>query len=246
MTSVAALHRSIVEQLRAAGRRSGYRADADEKDPRYRSYGARAADKAGVVREHRAAIKALGPDEKLDLANRLIESGYGEQQDVALSVLEQLDLGPTDMDMIDGFVRRLHGWSKIDAYAGTILKHLLERHPEAVIAKVREWNRDPDLWLRRASVVVFTRKVAASGRFNDVALELCDTLARDDEDMVRKGVGWALKDLMRSDKPRIVAYVKELRAAGVSSVITNYAIRELKGAERRDVLAVKPGRRGDD
>ena len=100
----------------------------------------------------------------------------------------------------------------------------------------RDWNGDDDLWLRRASVVLFTRKVAQSGLYTEVALELCDRLKHDAEDMVRKGVGWCLKDVMRADKRRVIEYVKRLRREGVSSVITLYAIRDLKGAERQSVL----------
>ena len=91
--------------------------------------------------------------------------------------------------------------------------------------------------MRRASVVLFTRKVARSGKYNDVALAHCDNLKHDPEDMVRKGVGWSLKDLMRSDKKRVLDYVVSLRQQGVSSVITLYALRDIKGAERGTILA---------
>ena len=73
-----------------------------------------------------------------------------------------------------------------------------------------------------------------------MALELCNNLLWDNEDLVRKGVGWALKDNMRFDKKRVVEYVKDLRRKGVSSTITLYAIRDLKGEERREVLRITP------
>lgn len=53
---------------------------------------------------------------------------------------------------------------------------------------------------------------------------------------MQKGVGWSLKDLMRSDKERILDYVIDLRARGVSSVITLYAIKDIKGDERAEIL----------
>jgi len=56
---------------------------------------------------------------------------------------------------------------------------------------------------------------------------------------VQKGVGWSLKDMMRSDKERIVDYVIDLRTRGVSSVITLYAIKDIKGDERAEILARK-------
>ena len=237
-------YRSIVGALEDAGRASGYTADADEPDPRYRAYGARAAAKQLVIKAHRRDIAALGDEDRLELARRLIESEWGEQQEVGLFTLDSMagsfDAG--DLPVIDGLVRHLHGWSKIDTAAGGILRSLLLRLPDDMVAMARRWNADSDMWMRRASVVIFTRKVGESGRFTDVALELCDNLVWDREDLVRKGVGWTLKDVMRSDKPRVVEYVKGLRRAGVASVITSYAVRDLPPDERKAVLAVKADR----
>lgn len=70
-------------------------------------------------------------------------------------------------------------------------------------------------------------------------LSLCDSLINDQEDLVQKGVGWALKDAMRGAKKPILSYVKNLRQKRVSSTITLYAIRDLKGTDRQQVLDVK-------
>jgi hypothetical protein len=51
-----------------------------------------------------------------------------------------------------------------------------------------------------------------------------------------KGVGWALRDVMRGDRKKVLKYVKELRRNGVSTVITVYAKRDLRGEERSAVL----------
>jgi 3-methyladenine DNA glycosylase AlkD len=113
-------------------------------------------------------------------------------------------------------------------------------YPKEVLKILRRWNTAESLWKRRASVVAFTRRVGASGKFTDEALSLCDNLVWDMEDYVRKGVGWALKDLMRGDKEKVLKYVKELRRKGVSAVITLYAIRDLEGKERKEVLNINP------
>jgi len=105
---------------------------------------------------------------------------------------------------------------------------------------LRKWNSSKSLWKRRASVVTFTRKIGISGDFTDEALELCDNLIWEKEDYVRKGVGWALKDNMRGAKKKVLEYVKSLRRQGISSVITLYAIRDLKGKEREEVFNIKP------
>jgi 3-methyladenine DNA glycosylase AlkD len=234
----ASLRKRMVADLVSAGRGSPYAADANEPDPRYRGYGVRAAAMRDIHAKYKAEIRNLGEQQKLALATALVESGYGEQKGVALRILEQMPayFTPDRFDVLDGLMRGLHGWSKIDGFTGSLLRDVLERHPNELLTLVRRWNKDPDLWMRRASVVLFTRKVARTGKFTDVALSHCDNLKHDREDMVRKGVGWSLKDIMRADKKRVLEYVVSLRNQGVSSVITLYALRDIKGAERARIL----------
>jgi 3-methyladenine DNA glycosylase AlkD len=234
----ASLHNRIVNDLVTASQGSPYAADANEPDPRYLGYGVRAVPMKAIIAKYKAEIRALDQPDKLELATALIRSGYGEQKGVALHVLQQVSsyFTPNRFNELEALVRGLHGWSKIDAITGTVLKDVLERHPKELTKLVGRWNADNDLWMRRASVVLFTRKVARSGKFNDVALRHCDNLKHDVEDMVRKGVGWSLKDLMRSDKKRVLAYVLSLRKQGISSLITLYALRDIKGVERARIL----------
>ncbi len=72
-------------------------------------------------------------------------------------------------------------------------------------------------------------------------MELCNNLIWQKEDLVKKAVGWALKDnMLGENKKKVLDYVKELRRKGVSSVITLYAIQNLKLNEREEVLKIKP------
>ncbi len=237
--SVSTLYDAIVADLVTAGQHSPYPADANEPDPRYQSYGVRMPQVKQVIRTYKPAVRALTPPQKHTLANRLITSEVGEQQTVALAILQPLAayFSADKLDELDALVRCLHGWSKIDAYTGSLLRDVLLNHPAAMLALVKKWNTDSDLWLRRASVVLFTRKIARTGTFNDTALALCHNLRHDSELLVQKGVGWSLKDMMHSDRPRIISYVRQLRREGVSSVITLYALKDIKGAERAEILA---------
>ncbi len=238
MDETTALYNSIVADIETAGCNSHYQADANESDPRYKSYGVRAAGRKQIIRTHKDAVRNLQFNQQLALAEKFLYSEYGEQQSFALFILEPFAsyFSPDKFDQLNKYIRYLHGWSKIDSYTGTLLRDVLFQYPDQFIDLVRSWNQDEDIWLRRASVVLFTRKVAESGEFNDVALELCENLVFDQELLVQKGVGWSLKDLMRSDKARIVDYVIDLRSRGVSSVITLHAIKDLKGDERRAIL----------
>lgn len=241
MTQLTTLHNLIVNDLQTAGKSSPYSADANEPDPCYRSYGVRAQGKKEIFATYRQSIRGLPVDQQIELATRLIHSKFGEQQSIGLLILEKFPhyFSPARFQELDVLVRSLHGWSKVDAFTGSLLRDILFQHPQEFLELVRTWNRSSDMWLRRTSVVLFTRKVAKSGQFTDFALEMCNTLLDAEEELVRKGVGWALKDLMRADRVRIKEYVHQLREQGVSSTITLYAIRDLKGQERADFFAAE-------
>ena len=71
MTQTAKLYDAIVDGLIKLGSVSPYKADANEPDSRYKSYGVRAAGKKQVIKTHRAVIRKLDFDDKLALARRL-------------------------------------------------------------------------------------------------------------------------------------------------------------------------------
>ncbi len=239
MNDVELVYAQLVTALEKAGENSPYTADANEPDPRYKAYGVRSPEKKSIFKTHRPSIRQLDQAEQIRLAERLIKSGYGEQQTLGLFTLQPLahTFTPDKLNQIDELVRCLHGGSKVDEFAGTLLRDILFQHPEPLQELVKTWNDDPDIWLRRMSVVLFTRKVAKSGQFTNFALDMCQNLMHAPEDLVQKGVGWALKDLMRADKKRILDLVYQLRKQGVSSTITLYEIRDLKGEERAEFFA---------
>ena len=216
-----------------------------DKNPDYTSYGLRAAETHAVIRSFRDSLKGLGLDARLYLAEEFFESGISEQASVGnhLLAISTECLGPEHFTYLDRCVGQFHGWGSTDGFCVYVLQPLLPRHRDALLRLLTKWNHSDNLWKRRASVVAFTRKAGASGEYVDDVLRLCENLIWDEEDLVQKGVGWALKDNMRGSKGKVVAYVKDLRARGVPSTITLYAIRDLKGQEREEVLAIR-GKRG--
>lgn len=232
------LKAAIASELSALGNETPYVADANEPDPRYLGYGVRAPEMKRFLVSLKPKFAVLDPEQKIELATRLIASGYGEQKSVAIALLEMVPehFTPECFDQLEDLVSGLHGWSKIDGVTKLFLPSILRRHEKETIELLSQWNTDHDRWLRRASVVLFTRKVAKSGSFKDVALRFCNALIHDDEHLVQTGVGWCLRDLMRWHKEEILPYVVDLRRKGITSKITLYALRDIKGKERQAIL----------
>ena len=239
--NVEEIYQSILQELESYALNSAYKKDADERDPKYKSYGVRMPQVQAIIKNHRKEILQLSNEARLELAKRLILSEIGEQQTIAFFVLESMAdyFTPDKFPLLDEFISHMFGWGKIDAFCGGFLQKVLKKYPEEVIALVTKWNASNNIWEKRASVVLFTRKIAESGKYNDIALSLCANLVHDKHDLVRKGVGWALKDMMRSDKKRITDYIKDLRKQKISSVITLYAMKDLSPEERKAILNQK-------
>jgi 3-methyladenine DNA glycosylase AlkD len=208
------------------------------KHDQYLSYGLKTAVFRQILKEFRPGFLALTLPERLDLAAKLLGEHVGELGHtgiyiVALSVEE---LEPTHFNFLDRLANDFLDWSHVDHFCIEVLKPLLWKYREEVLDFLQNWNRSPNRFKRRASVVAFARKVGASGEFTEDVLRLCEALVRDEEDIVRKGVGWALKDNLRSAPDRVLPYIGDLRRRGVSSIIVLYAVRDLKGAEREAFL----------
>jgi 3-methyladenine DNA glycosylase AlkD len=206
------------------------------------SYGFSRSDYVEVYEKFNPLFYDLSLEERITLARKLVRSENSTVTHIGIHLLRisRQELTQAHFKFFDECLDNVTEWGNTDLFCGAVLQPTLERMPEHVTKLLRKWNQSENKWKRRASVVTFTRNTAKKGKFIDVALDLCNNLIWDREDLVRKGVGWALKDNMRFDKKRVLEYVKSLRRKGVSSTITLYAIRDLKEEERREVLKIKP------
>lgn len=207
----------------------------------YRSYGLRAPLFWEIMKRFRPRVLSLPPADRLRMAEELLTQHVGELGHAGIHILTLgvSDLSPDNFATLDRQIDHFRGWSHVDHFCGDVMQPLLWRYPQESIDLHRAWAAAENKWRRRASLVTFTRKVGESGQFTDQVLTLCDKLIWDPEDLVQKGVGWALKDNMRGSRDKVLEYVKTLRRMGVPSTITLYAIRDLKGEERQAVLAIK-------
>ena len=108
----------IASELAELGKDTPYVADANEPDPRYLGYGVRAPAMRTYLAGLKPALASLPIESKVDLAQKLIQSGYGEQKNVALFLLEDASnyFAPNNFDLLEAIFLGLHGWSKIDGF----------------------------------------------------------------------------------------------------------------------------------
>lgn len=210
----------------------------------YNSYGLKAPVLDRIHRLHKTVLRELSCEDTRSLATRFYASHKEEEVltgNYILALHTDCLALPEQNTYLNQISDKLMSWSTTDDFTGTIIQPLLLQQPAATLKLLRKWNISSNIWQQRTSVVAFTRKIGESGNFTSEALEFCQNLIASSEDLVQKAVGWALKDVMRGDKQRVLEYVKKLRKNGAPATITLYAIRDLKDKERAEVLSISKG-----
>ena len=211
------------------------------KHDQYICYGLKTPVFHRLMKEYSSRFLELSLQQRLELAAKLLSRHIGELGHAGIYVLEisAKQLQPEHFQILDAIGEDFRSWSHVDVLCTKVTPTVLFNYPEQMLGFLDKWNKSPNRFKRRASVVTFIQDVAKSGKFLDDALRLCENLIWDEEDIVRKGVGWTLKINMRYSHDRVLEYVKGLRRRGVSSTISLYAIENLKPEQRKEVLAIK-------
>ena len=194
-----------------------------------------------MMKDFKPRFIELSLCEQLELAAKLLDTHIGELGHAGIYVFSLISeqLQPKHFPILDAAVDNFKSWSHVDVFCTQVTPDILFNYPKQTLKLLEKWNRSSNRFKRRASVVTFIQDVAKSGKFLDDALRLCENLVFDEEDIVRKGVGWTLKINMRYSQKRVLDYVKELRKRGVPSTITLYAIENLPPEIRKEVLTIK-------
>jgi 3-methyladenine DNA glycosylase AlkD len=136
---------------------------------------------------------------------------------------------------------RMGHWGDVDAFAA--LAGPAWRAGQISDARVHRWARSPNRWWRRAALVctVFLNRRSVGGT-GDTArtLAVAELLASDRDDMVVKGMSWALRELIPVDRQAVERFIRrhdEVLAARVKREVRNKLTTGLKNPRARGKAA---------
>jgi 3-methyladenine DNA glycosylase AlkD len=174
----------------------------------------------------------------LDQVDVLLDSDVHEHRFVGLLIL--VAQYPKSQQPVADFylaaVRRgrVNNWDLVDCSAEFILGEFLYERP-----------RDP-LFELAASSSIWERRVAMLSTFGFIkhgdastALEIATLLAPDSEDLIRKAVGWMLREVgKRVDPALLITYLDE-HAAQLSRTSLSYASEHLTSEQREHYRSLR-------
>ncbi len=149
-----------------------------------------------------------------------------------LLVTQAAALEPRHLPFLERLLRDSHTWALVDEIAPRLVGPLLERHRREVGRVLDRWATDGDFWIRRAALLALLLPMRRGEgdwqRFERYA----DPLLEDREFFIRKAIGWLLREAVKTDSARVVAFV-EPRAGRLSGVTWREATRKLPARQRQ-------------
>jgi 3-methyladenine DNA glycosylase AlkD len=200
-------------------------------------YGIKTAVVGKIAKKYWKIAKALPKQEIFALCEELYKSGYMEEAFIVSNwmpeYIDNLEVG--DLATFKHWINTyISNWAECDGFCNHTIGDLIAKYPE-IVPEVKSWAKSQNRWMKRASAVSFIIP-AKHGEYLKDALDICDVLLLDGDDMVQKGYGWLLKEESRTHQKEVYNYVVAHRAVMPRTAL-RYAIelmpKELKAEAMR-------------
>jgi len=184
----------------------------------------------------RAIRNEEGLDYLVEVADNLFRGDVLEEKVLGVLLLEPCvaDLNSAHFKLFDQWLDRVSTWADHDALVQYILGYMVVADPRR-LRRGLLWSRSPRRWRRRASAVALLRGTN-QGLFWEEVQQITHALLADEDDMVRKGLAWLLRETARFDGPRTIPLLMSIRAQAPRLVLRT-ACERLPAADRARVLA---------
>ena len=175
-------------------------------------YGVKTETVGKIAKKYWLQVKVLDKQAIFDLCEELFRSGYTEEAFIVSFWLPNYinNLEPSDLATFKLWIESyIDNWAKCDGFCNHTIGDLIQKCPE-ILPQVKSWAKSKNRWVKRASAVSLIVP-AKKGLFLQDALEICDVLLLDGDDMVQKGYGWLLKEESRKHQSEVFDYVVKNR-----------------------------------
>jgi len=237
--------RYIVQALHRGGNR-----DHAESQQRFfkepvKRYGWRTADLRRYAAEMGREIEAAGGEKLLfEVADKLFHAKTtGEEAHAAIMLLDPQGrrllrgkasfLGAAEFRRFERWIPLIASWDECDDLCHSLIAPMILSYP-GYLRRVFVWSRSSNRWSRRAACVVLVHSVRRKLYSNEV-FRLSRMLLADEDDMVRKGLGWLLREMGKANPAAQVPFLMKIKNKAPRLVL-RIACEKLPARTRAQVL----------
>ncbi len=200
-------------------------------------YGVRTPIVRAFSKDYFRALPDRSWDVVLPLCEALLETGIYECRTIAWdwSFRCKRQHQPVHFEVFaDWLDTHVEAWSDCDDLCTHTIGHLLWTYP-MLLERLDAWTIHPNRWLRRGSAVSLIYRFRKGGS-PDPVFHIADQLVHDQDDLVQKGAGWALKVAGQLYPDALFTYL-EPRRLTMPRTTLRYAIEKLPRETRQLLLA---------
>jgi len=145
------------------------------------------------------------------LADQLFAGKVLEEKVFAVFLLEKLtgEFKEAEFQLFQSWLDRISSWADHDALAHYLIGPMVVARPVRT-SKLFAWAKSSNRWRRRAACVGLIQAIRLKRLFPE-AKRLSDMLLADKDDMVRKGLGWLLREAAKADAQKTVPCLMKIR-----------------------------------
>lgn len=202
-----------------------------------KSHGWYTADlRRAAVRSRRELVRDRGMEFVVSVADQLFSGSNLEEKAFAVFLLEkQTDqFSDKQFKLFTSWLDRISSWADHDALVHDLIAPMVADEP-ARSTQVFRWAKSSSRWRRRAACVALIRGAREKQFFQEI-VRLTGMLIGDQDDMVRKGLGWLLRETAKADPRRTVPFLMKIRGTAPRLVLRT-ACETLPPAVKKRVLA---------
>jgi 3-methyladenine DNA glycosylase AlkD len=200
-------------------------------------YGVNTAAVNRIARQFMPEIRKHSKTEVFLLCEQLYKSDFCEEAFIAAEWSYSLHklYDPEDFNVFERWVSLyINNWAKCDSLCNHTIGSFVEMYPEYIM-KLQEWTLSENRWVRRASAVTMVLPARKGNFLNDIFV-IADKLLLDEDDLVRKGYGWMLKEASRKHQNEVFAYVMRNKDKMPRTAL-RYAVEKMPDGIRARAMA---------
>lgn len=164
------------------------------------------------------------------LVDQLFATDFHDLRSAAIAILERCEqqLARADLPWLIALVRQSGTWAHVDWLCTRVIGRVLDREPAAA-QYVRRWARDPDLWVRRAALLVQLEPLRQTRGDFSLFTEVAAPMLEEREFFIRKAIGWVLRETSKKRPELCLQFLLE-HGATASALTVREASKHLPPA----------------
>jgi len=171
------------------------------------------------------------------LCENLWQSGYMEESFIACnwSYALRKQFQPNDFKIFEKWLSKyVDNWASCDTFCNHTIGEILMMYPQ-LLKYLTSWTKSKNRWVKRGvavSLIVPARK----GLFLKEIFEIAQLLLIDEDDMVQKGYGWALKVASQTYQQEVFEFVMANKTSMPRTAL-RYAIEKMPKELKKIAMA---------